>query len=91
MKKLNGFIAKGVKSKFKPEKDSAIEGKELENLKQDEVNIEADGKCGFYCGGDGCIYASWKCDGDCDCNNCSDEMNCSKIAKGDRRKGEKTE
>ena len=27
MKKLNGFIAKGVKSKFKPEKDSAIEGK----------------------------------------------------------------
>ena len=61
---------------------------ELENLKQDEVKIEADGKCGFYCGGDGCISSSWKCDGDCDCRNCSDEMNC--YAKGDRRKGEKT-
>merc|ERR1739848_985980 len=51
---------------------AAIEGKELENLKQDEVKIQA-GKCGFYCGCDGCIPSYWECDGECDCDDCSDE------------------
>ena len=54
---------------------------EAENLKQDDLKIEADVKefrCdsdGYYCdsGFGDCIPSEWKCDSYCDCRDCSDE------------------
>ena len=54
---------------------------ELENIKQDDVKIEADVKelrcsSGYsycYSGNPVCIPNGWICDWECDCADCSDE------------------
>ena len=66
---------------------------ELENIKQDEVAIEATEKelrCyqnEAYCYYDGtCIPNGWICDWECDCGDCSDEYDiCYKQGKLDEK------